>query len=213
MSEPIRTQRWQRRKDARPTEVLEAALDVFFEKGFAAARLEDIAARAGVSKGTIYLYFASKDDVFEALVRSIPMPNVEQLRALATDATIPADKMLRRALTFMGGVLRDERMMKFPRLVIGEGGRFPKLAETYKREVISRGAAIIGAIIERGIEQGRFRDVDPQHAAFDAVSPLLFTAIWRTTFERFDSAPFDSQAFVDQHIETFLRGIAAGSEP
>jgi AcrR family transcriptional regulator len=209
----MRTQRWQRRKDARPAEVLEAALDVFFEKGFAAARLEDIAARAGVSKGTIYLYFESKDDVFEALVRSIPMPNVEQLRALAADKTIPADKMLRRALTFMGGILRDDRMIKFPRLIIGEGGRFPRLAESYKREVISRGIAIIGAIIERGIEEGRFHNVDPQHAAFGAISPLLFTAIWRTTFERFDSTPLDAQAFVTQHIDTFLRGITVGSEP
>lgn len=213
MTEPIRTQRWQRRKDARPAEVLEAALDVFFEKGFAAARLEDIAARAGVSKGTIYLYFESKDDVFEALVRAIPLPNVEQLRAVASDKTVPADEMLRRVLTFMGGFLRDERMAKFPRLIIGEGGRFPKLAETYKREVISRGVAIIGAIIERGIEEERFREIDPHHAAFAAVAPLLFSAIWRTTFERFDSEPLDAQAFVTQHIDTFLRGITVGSEP
>jgi AcrR family transcriptional regulator len=213
MKQAIRSQRWQRRKDARPAELLEAALDVFFEKGFAAARLEDIAARAGVSKGTIYLYFESKDDVFEALVRSIPLPNIEQLRALAADKSIPADVMLRRVLTFLGGVLRDERMTKFPRLVIGEGGRFPKLAETYKREVISRGVAIIGAIVERGIEEGRFRDINPQHAAFAAISPVLFTAIWHTTFERFDSAPLDAQAFVAQHIDAFLRGITVGSEP
>lgn len=213
MSSTARTQRWQRRKEARPAELLDAALDVFFEKGFAAARLEDIAARAGVSKGTIYLYFNSKDDVFEALVRAIPLPNVEQLRALAADATIPADQMLRRMLTFMGGVLRDGRMTKFPRLVIGEGGRFPKLAETYKREVISRGVAVISSIIERGIEEGRFRKVDPQHAAFGAMSPLLFSAIWRTTFERFDSAPLDTGAFVAQHIDTFLQGITVGSEP
>jgi AcrR family transcriptional regulator len=213
MSSATRTQRWQRRKEARPAELLDAALDVFFERGFAAARLEDIAARAGVSKGTIYLYFDSKDDVFEALVRAIPLPNVEQLRALASDASVPADQMLRRVLTFMGGVLRDERMMKFPRLVIGEGGRFPKLAETYKREVIARGVAIISAIIERGIAEGRFRKVDPRHAAFGAVSPLLFSAIWHTTFERFDSAPFDAGAFVIQHIDTFLQGITVGSEP
>lgn len=213
MSSSTRTQRWQRRKEARPAELLDAALDVFFEKGFAAARLEDIAARAGVSKGTVYLYFDSKDDVFEALVRAIPLPNVEQLRALAADATIPADQMLRRVLTFMGGVLRDERMMKFPRLVIGEGGRFLKLAETYKREVISRGVAVISSIIERGIEEGRFRQVDPRHAAFGAMSPLLFSAIWRTTFERFDSTPLDTDGFVAQHIDTFLRGITVGSEP
>lgn len=213
MSQTARSQRWQRRKDFRPAELLEAALDVFFEKGFAAARLEDIAARAGVSKGTIYLYFQSKEDVFEALVRSIPQPNIEQLRALAADTLVPADVMLRRVLTFMGGLLREGRMAMFPRLVIGEGGRFPKLAEAYKREVISRGVSVISSIIERGIAEGRFRKVDPIHAAYGAVSPVLFVAIWRTTFEHFDISPLDGAAFVEQHIDTFLRGITVGGEP
>jgi len=202
------TQRWRRRKEARPTELLDAALDVFFEKGFAAARLEDIAARAGVSKGTVYLYFNSKEDVFDALVRAIPQANVEQVRALASDPAIPADQMLARVLQFIGGLLGDGRMAKFPRLIIGEVGNFPKLAESYKREVISRGLAILSAIIERGIREGRFREVDPTHAAFAALSPLLFTAIWRTTFEQFDAAPLDAEHFIAQHIETFLRGMA-----
>src|SRR5262245_48834207 len=94
-------QRWRRRKEARPAELLDAALDVFFEKGFAAARLEDIAARAGVSKGTVYLYFNSKEDVFDALVRAIPQAKVEEVRALA-DPAVPADEMLRRVLRFVG---------------------------------------------------------------------------------------------------------------
>jgi AcrR family transcriptional regulator len=213
MNQTARSQRWQRRKDARPAELLEAALDVFFEKGFAAARLEDIAARAGVSKGTVYLYFNSKDDVFEALVHAIPEANVEQVRALAANPDVPADQMLRRVLTFLGAMLKDARMQKFPRLVIGEGGRFPKLAETYKREVISRGLGVVSAIIARGIAEGRFRKIDPQHAAYGAISPLLFSAIWRTTFERFDSEPLDADAFVEQHITTFLRGITIGGEP
>lgn len=208
-----RSQKWQRRKDARPAELLEAALDVFFEKGFAAARLEDIATRAGVSKGTVYLYFKSKDDVFEALVHAIPEPNVDQLRTLAADPSVPADQMLRRVLGFMGSVLQDERMRKFPRLVIGEGGRFPKIAETYKRIIIARGLAIISTIIERGIAEGRFRKIDPRHAAYGVMSQILFSAIWKTTFERFDDQPLDAQAFLDQHIDTFLRGITIGGEP
>ena len=200
-------QRWRRRKDARPAELLDAALDVFFEKGFAAARLEDIAARAGVSKGTVYLYFNSKEDVFDALIRAIPVANVEQVRALAGDPTIPADELLGRVLRFIGTLIRDPRMIKFPRLIVGEAANFPKLAETYKREVISRGAAILTRIIERGIEDGRLRKVDPQHAAYAAIAPLLFTAIWRTTFEQFDVTPLDADAFIEQHIETFLRGL------
>jgi AcrR family transcriptional regulator len=212
MSQAAKSQRWQRRKEARPTELLDAALAEFFEKGFAAARLEDIAARAGVSKGTVYLYFGGKEDMFEALVRAIPQANVEQVRALASDPTVPADQMLARVLRFVGGLLRDERMMKFPRLIIGEGGRFPKLAETYKREVISRGIGVLTAIIERGITAGIFRVVDPRRAAFAALSPLLFVAIWRTTFEHFESQTLDAEAFVEQHIETFLKGIKRGAE-
>jgi len=193
-------QRWRRRKDARPAELLDAALDVFFEKGFAAARLEDIAARAGVSKGTVYLYFSSKEDVFDALIRAIPVANVEQVRALAGDPTIPADELLGRVLRFIGTLIRDPRMIKFPRLIVGEAANFPKLAETYNREVISRGAGILTRIIERGIEEGRLRKVDPQHAAYAAIAPLLFTAIWRTTFEQFDVTPLDANAFIEQHI-------------
>src|SRR6266550_6654530 len=100
------SQRWRRRKEARPAELLDAALDVFFEKGFAAARLEDIAARAGVSKGTVYLYFSSKEDVFDALVRAIPQANVETVRTLTADPNIPADEMLGRVLRLIGTFLR-----------------------------------------------------------------------------------------------------------
>lgn len=208
-----RTQRWQRRKDARPAELLDAALAEFFEKGFAAARLEDIATRAGVSKGTIYLYFSSKEEVFEALVRAIPQPNVEQMRAIASDPSVPADVLLARVLRFLGGVLQDERMTKFPRLVLGEAGRFPKLAETYRREVISRGSSVISAIIERGISEGRFRPVNAVRAAYAAITPILFVAIWRTTFEPSSEEALNGPAFIDQHIETFLRGIGRGVEP
>jgi AcrR family transcriptional regulator len=207
MSDQAKSQKWQRRKDARPAELLDAALAEFFEKGFAAARLEDIAQRAGVSKGTVYLYFDSKDDMFEALLRAIPQANVEQLQAVAADSSVPAEVMLARVLSAIGGFLRDERMSKFPRLVIGEAGRFPKLAETYKREVISRGIGVLAALIERGIAEGSFRDVDAKAAAYTAMSGLLFVALWRTTFERFDDEPLDVERFVTQHIDTFLRGI------
>jgi AcrR family transcriptional regulator len=207
MTQNLSTQRWKRRKDARPAELLDAALDVFFEKGFAAARLEDIAARAGVSKGTLYLYFDGKEDIFDALIRAIPQANVEQARAVAADPSLPADELLGRVLRFVGHMIRDPRMAKFPRLIVGEAGNFPNLAETYKREVISRGVGMLTAIIERVIAEGSLRPVSAQHAAYAAIAPLLFTAIWRTTFERFEAEPLDADAFIEQHIETFLRGL------
>jgi AcrR family transcriptional regulator len=212
MSQSERSQRWQRRKDARPAELLDAALNEFFEKGFAAARLEDIAARAGVSKGTVYLYFSSKEEMFEALVHAIPQAHLERARTIVTDESIPAEALLTRLLQFVGTLIGDERMMKFPRLIISDGGKFPKLAETYKREVISHGVGIISSVIERGIAEGAFRQVDTKKAAYAAIAPLLFTAIWRTTFERFDDEPFDREGFVAQHIETFVRGIKRGAE-
>lgn len=210
MSESLRSQRWQRRKDSRPAELLDAALAAFFEKGFEAARLEDIAARAGVSKGTIYLYFDSKEDIFQALVKGIPQANIERLADIVQDTSVPADVLLRRFLTLLGGLIRDERMKKFPRLLIAEAGRFPHLADVYRAEVISRGAGILSSVIERGIAEGRFHAVNPQHAAYAAVAPLLFVAIWQTTFERGEDTLLDGESFVTQHIDTFLRGLSKG---
>ena len=109
MSQTHRSQRWQRRKEARPAEVLDAALAEFFEKGFESARLEDIATRAGVSKGTIYLYFSSKEEIFDALVKGIPQANIEMLEVAAKDDSVPAPLMLRRFLQLAGGFLHDER--------------------------------------------------------------------------------------------------------
>lgn len=207
MNQTQRSQRWQRRKGARPAEVLDAALAEFFEKGFEAARLEDIAARAGVSKGTIYLYFDSKEDVFEALVKSIPASNVEHLEQMTKDNGIPADVQLRQFLQLLGGVIRDERMSKFPRLLIGEAGRFPHLADIYRREVITRASGVLAAVIERGIADGLFHPVHAMEAAYAAVAPLLFVPIWRTTFERVAEPTLDIEHFVTQHIDTFLRGL------
>lgn len=202
-----KTQRWQRRKESRPAEVLDAALAEFFEKGFEAARLEDIAARAGVSKGTIYLYFHSKEDVFEALVRSVPQANVEALRQVTADMSVPPEEQLERFLQMMGAFIRDESLQRFPRLVISAAGRFPKLADMYRNSVIEPGIAQLSSIIRAGVERGVFHPVDPQQAALAAMSPLLFTAIWKTTFQRENEPAFPDTNFVEQHIRSFIRGL------
>jgi AcrR family transcriptional regulator len=207
MNQTTTSQRWKRRKEARPAELLDAAISVFAEKGFAAARLDDIAARAGVSKGTIYLYYDSKEAILRALIKAIPVARVESIAQLAAADAGPADATLRKALQLIGAAMRDPMLIQFPRLVIGESGNFPWIAETYRQEVISRGIAIFSGIIGKGIEERRFRAVDPRHAAFAAMAPMLFVAIWRTTFERFDDAPLEAQGFIDQHIETFVRGL------
>lgn len=206
-------QKWKRRKDARPSELLDAALDEFYEKGFAGARLDDIAARAGVSKGTVYLYFEGKDEMFEALIRAVPLPNVENIKSIVADSPLPADQLLANVLRMVGALLRDPRMMKFPRLIIGEAANFPHIAETYKKEIIDRGIAVMTSVIERGIAQGVFRKIDARNAAFAAMAPLLFLAIWRTTFESFDTNPIEAESFIAQHVENYVRSLKAETVP
>jgi AcrR family transcriptional regulator len=207
MTQTTTTLKWRRRKEARPAELLSAAMAVFAEKGYAAARLEDIAVRAGVSKGTVYLYYDSKEAILRALIKSIPVSMVDAIAHLAKDDAGPAEATLRKVFQLIGAAMRDPLLMQFPRLVIGESGNFPWIAETYHDEVIQRGLAILSGVIARGIEQKRFRAVDPRNAAFGAIASMVFVAIWRSTFERFSEAPFDAQSFIDQHIETFIRGI------
>lgn len=210
MNQTTTSLRWKRRKEARPAELLEAAMAVFAEKGFASARLDDIAARAGVSKGTIYLYFDSKEAILRAMITAIPVSMLDGIAQLAASDTSPADATLGKVFQLIGAAMRNPVLMQFPRLVIGESGNFPWIAEIYHKEVISRGIAILSGIISRGVEQQRFRAVDPRHAAFAAMAPMLFVAIWKTTFERFDRTPFDAQGFIDQHVETFVRGLLRG---
>src|SRR4051812_30060941 len=180
-----------RRNDARPAELLEAALEVFAEKGFAATRMEDIAARAGTSKGAIYLYFPSKQAVFEALVRSAIIPNIERAEAIAASHAGPVAPLFRRLLALFAGVLADARLVHFPRLIVGEAGNFPELAHFYKTAVIDRGLALIAAMHRRGVERGEVRPQDSDAVARLVVAPVLLLADWRTVFAPHSHEPFD----------------------
>jgi AcrR family transcriptional regulator len=199
--------RWQRRKDARPAEILDAALAVFAQKGFAATKLDDIAARAGITKGTIYLYFDSKQALFEALARQSVGAQIEQVTAqLATFPGSSAD-LLRFVLSTMGRFAMTSDRVVLPRLVLAEAANFPKLAEFWRREIIERGIALLSGIIRRGIERGEFRRIEPQHAARLCVAPILIILLWRTTFARFDAEPYDYQGLIDAHLQTLLKGL------
>src|ERR1700756_1897162 len=123
------TKRWQRRKDARPPEILEAALAVFAEKGFAAARLDDVAAKAGITKGTIYLYFDSKQALFEALARQSIGAQLEQIAAHLAAFPGSSAELLRFVLTTMGRFAMTSDRVVLPRLVLAEAANFPELAQ------------------------------------------------------------------------------------
>lgn len=198
--------RWRRRKDARPQEIVAAAMEVFAERGFAAARLEEVAARAGVSKGTLYLYFPSKDELFKAVIRAAILPNLQQAEALVAAAGGPCFPVLERLLRMVARLIATTRMAVIPRLVIAEAGNFPELAAFYHREVIRRGFGVLAALLRRGIDNGEFRPVPVDPTVRLIVAPLLMSAVWRTSFDGVDGEPpLDVTALVETHIGNLRR--------
>ena len=201
--------RWRRRKEARPEEILAAALASFAERGFAATRLEDVAARAGISKGTLYLYFKGKEELFEAVVRATLVPNIARLEMLAATFEGPSARLLERLLLTLADVVVSQ-VGAIPKLVIAEAGNFPDLARFYLDEVVRRGLRLIGTILRRGIERGEFRAVDVDHAVFCVIAPMLIAALWKNSLEPHDHAPLDTEALVRTHLDLLLRGLETG---
>jgi AcrR family transcriptional regulator len=199
--------RWQRRKDARPAEILDAALAVFAQKGFAATKLDDVAAKAGITKGTIYLYFDSKQALFEALARQSVGAQIQQVTAQLANFSGTSAELLRFVLSTMGRFAMTSDRVVLPRLVLAEAANFPQLAEFWRREIIERGIALMSGIIQRGIDRGEFRKIEPQHAARLCVAPILIIVLWRTTFAQFDAQPYDYQGLIDAHLQTLLKGL------
>ena len=199
--------RWTRRKEARPTEILDAALKVFAKKGFAGARMEDIARRAGVTKGTIYLYFENKEAVFKTLVRDSIGATLAAVTANARDFEGSAKDLLRFALGAMGDLLIAGDRVVLPKIIIAESGNFPELARFYREEIIDKGLALMSGLIERGVAQGEFRNLPTQHVVRLCIAPVLLGAMWRATFAQFDTRPYDYRGLIDTHLDVLFRGL------
>lgn len=170
--------RWRRLPEERPTQILDAALDVFAERGVAAARLEDIAKRAGLSKGTIYLYFPNKEVLFREVIRQTVVSQIESgerdFEQATTSATVSLERHMRRYWLF----IRSPKFAPIFRLIHAELSQHPDLARFYAEEVVIRGHRLLAAIIRRGIEQREFRDVDPLVAARMLSAPFVLHGIW-----------------------------------
>jgi len=199
--------RFRRRKDARPGEVIEAALACFAERGFAATKLDDIAAKAGVSKGTVYLYFPSKEELFKAVIRETILPNLAQAEALLESTDVPSAEYLRRLLEFMTGRMASSPVGIIPKLIITESGNFPDIARFYLDNVVHRGFALIGRILERGIKSGEFRPMDVRSTTFCVLAPVLLTALWRHSLGRYEPDALDPDALWRTHVDLLLRGL------
>jgi AcrR family transcriptional regulator len=199
--------KWQRRADERPREICAAALEVFAEKGFAAARLDEIARRAGVSKGTLYLYFKDKAALFRAVVQSAIAPNIEAVTSAISSLDAPFAEVVRMLLAAFA-----EREARLPigavaKMVVGESRNFPELARVWHDEVASRAIGAIAAFIERAQERGEVRAGDPRLYAFSLMGPMVLGALWRTTLVPAGGTPLDLTALAKQHSETVLAGL------
>jgi AcrR family transcriptional regulator len=170
--------RWRRLPEERPAQILDAALDVFAERGVAAARLEDIAKRAGLSKGTIYLYFPNKEALFREVIRQTVVSQIESgerdFEKATTSATVSLERHMRGYWLF----IRSPKFAPIFRLIHAELSQHPDLARFYAEEVVTRGHRLLASIIRRGIEQGEFRDVDPLVAARMLSAPFVLHGIW-----------------------------------
>ena len=200
--------RWRRRKEARPEEIAAAALDVFARRGFAATRLEDVAARAGVSKGTLYLYFPDKESLFKEAVRSAILPGLAAAEQLAADPGAPSFGILAGIVRAIAQRLAMSPAGAIPKLMIAEAGNFPELAAFYYDEVIRRGFGLVGSVLERGIAQGEFRPVPVAATVRLVVAPILLAALWRHSFEGVEGGHQDVEGLVQAHLDALARSLA-----
>jgi AcrR family transcriptional regulator len=200
------TARWRRRKQARPGEILAAALACFKERGFAGTRLEDVAKKAGVTKGTIYLYYPSKEDLFEAVVRHEVTPNIDRLEAIL-DEPGPASAMLERIVSFWAQTVAPSPLSVIPKIVIGEAGNFPELARFFLEAGPHRMLRLIASILRRGIARGEFRPVDVEHVVYCVIAPMVFSVLWQHSLGPHDDQPLDVQAVCRAHLDLLLHGL------
>jgi len=200
--------RFERRKDARPGEILDAALDLFVEKGFAATRLEDVAQRAGVSKGTVYLYFDSKDDLFKAVIRSGMVRAIEEAEKLVAGFEGSSADLLRQIYAGWWQNIGGTKLSGIPKLMISEAQNFPELARFYYDEVIQRGSRLFARALDRGVARGEFRSVNVDYAVRALVSPLIMRAILEHSFlPCAGPEDFDVPAYFEHTLGLALDGL------
>ena len=203
----MRQPKFQRRAEDRPREICAAALEVFAEKGFAAAKLDEIAKRAGVSKGTLYLYFKDKEQLFRAVVRDTIAPNVEMVRTALIQTGLPFAELVRMFMAKFVELTQRVPVGSVVKMVVSESRNFPELAKVWHDEVVSKGIGTVTALVEMAQAKGEVRHGDPRLHAFTLMGPLMMGVIYRETLEPVGGQPLDLGALARQHAETVLAGL------
>jgi TetR/AcrR family transcriptional regulator len=205
----------ERRKEARPGELLDAALDLFVEKGFAGTRAEEVAARAGVSKGTLFLYFQSKEELFKAVVRENISGRFKEWNEEFETFEGTAAEMLAYCMNVWWERVGATRASGITKLMMSEAGNFPEIAAFYQQEVIQPGQALIRRIMQRGIDRGEFRPLDLDYAIYSVIAPMIFLILAKhSTGTCGDpSLPGNAEKYVTTQVDTILRGICVSPSP
>ena len=199
--------RFERRKDARPSELTAAALELFVEKGFAATRLEDVAARAGVSKGTLYLYFDSKEELFKAVIQSAVLPVLAEGEQIFENFSGTASDLLRELVNGWWRLFGRTPLSGIPKLMISEAGNFPSIAQYYHDNVIVRGKRLFTRALERGIAAGEFRPIDVEYAVQVLLGPLILKVLWRHSFAPCVPKDLDPERYLATCVDIVLDGV------
>jgi AcrR family transcriptional regulator len=200
-----------RRKEARPGELLDAALDLFVEKGFAATRAEEVAARAGVSKGTLFLYFQSKEELFKAAVReNISGRFAEWEQEFEAFEGSTAD-MVRYCMRVWWERIGSTRASGITKLIISEARNFPDIAAFYQQEVVRPANQLIRRILQRGVDRGEFRPLDVDYTVFGIVAPMVFLIMMKHSLGACapQEYPLEPLRYIDAQVENLLQGLVA----
>lgn len=199
----------QRRKEARPQELIDAALELFAEKGFAATRSEEVAARAGVAKGTLYLYYPSKEELLKAVISQRLSSEIAAVAEYSAAYDGSCADLLTEVFTEWWSKVFDSPTSAVFKLVITEVRNFPDIAEYYRREVVERATTLVGSILERGIRHGEFRPIEVPAAVMSLVFPMVMLCLHKHSLGACAPATemVDPHAFIRQHVQLVLHGL------
>lgn len=192
-------------KEARRNAIIDAGFQEFAQQGFTAAKLDDVAVRAGIGKGTIYLYFDSKEALFEEVVRKNMFPKRDEAKQYAREFRGTATELLKTHIARMYEGLHQDKMPQLVAMIMGETARFPTLADFFFKEMVQTNQNVLSSIVQRGVESGEFRESALSEFTQILIAPAMISAIWRLQFDNY--APLDIEKYSQAHIEFVIRGL------
>jgi len=199
--------RWRRLPEERPSHILSAALECFVEKGFTATRLDDVAQRAGVSKGTLYLYFDSKEALLEAVVRENVVPFIERAEQRVDEFQGSSRDLLVEVAHGWWDAMYETPMGGLPKLVLSEAANFPDVARIYFDEVVLRVRRMFARVLRRGVESGEFRAMDVEYTVRALMAPFVVGLIWKHSMIKCQIDALDARRYLDTVLELGLKGV------